>query len=226
MRAMILAAGLGTRMRPLTDHTPKPLLCAGGKPLLQHHIENLVRAGLTDIIINHAWLGEQIEQFGGDGSRFGARIRYSAETTPLETAGGIIKALPMLTEGGEDYFVVVNGDIWCDYDFARLHKPVGLARLVLVDNPPQHPQGDFRLDPGGKVRDEASPRLTFSGISCLHEGLFAGQQPNQPLPLAPMLRAAMSQGLVEGEHYRGQWFDIGTPERLQALDQQLNTLRE
>lgn len=220
MKAMILAAGLGTRMRPLTDHTPKPLLQAGGKPLLQYHIENLVRAGFRDILINHAWLGRQIEDFGGDGSRFGARIRYSAEGTPLETAGGIVKALPLLTEE-EDCFVVVNGDVWCDYDPARLVRPRGLAHLVLVDNPPQHPQGDFHLTSEGEVRNGPEPRLTFSGISCLHKDLFAGQPSGQPLALAPLLRAAMDQGLVSGEHYRGHWFDIGTPERLQALDQAL-----
>src|SRR5690606_2349335 len=154
MKAMILAAGLGTRMRPLTDHTPKPLLQAGGKALLQYHIENLVRAGFTDIVINHAWLGAQIEAFCGDGSRFGARIRFSPEGTPLETAGGIVRALPLLTDQGEECFVVVNGDVWCDYDFSRLSRPQGLAHLVLVDNPPQHRQGDFHLDALGKVREQ------------------------------------------------------------------------
>lgn len=221
MKAMILAAGLGTRMRPLTDQTPKPLLAAGGKALLQYHIENLVGAGFTDIVINHAWLGAQIETFCGDGSRFGARIRFSPEGTPLETAGGIVRAMALLTDDGEDCFVVVNGDVWCDYDFSRLTRPQGLAHLVLVDNPPQHRQGDFHLDTQGKVREQGEPRLTFSGISCLHEGLFAGQPRDQALALAPLLRSAMSQGLVQGEHYQGRWFDIGTPERLQALDQLL-----
>lgn len=225
MKAMILAAGLGTRMRPLTDHTPKPLLQAGGKPLLQYHIENLVRAGFRDLVINHAWLGDQIVRFAGDGSRFGARIRFSPEGSPqegspLETGGGILNALPLLTED-DDCFLVINGDIWCDYDPSRLARPRGLARLVLVDNPPQHPQGDFYLDESGQVHETGPGRLTFAGISCLHRDLFAGAPAGQPLPLAPLLRQAMARGLVQGEHYRGHWFDIGTPERLAALDQAL-----
>lgn len=220
MKAMILAAGLGTRMRPLTNHTPKPLLQVGGKPLLQYHIENLVRAGYRDIVINHAWLGQQIEDFGGDGSRFGARFHYSAEEAPLETAGGILKALPLLTEE-DDCFVVVNGDVWCDYNLGQLRRPRGLAHLVLVDNPPQHPQGDFHLTADGQVHHTQEPRLTFSGISCLHKDLLAGYPSGQPLALAPLLRQAMDRGQVSGEHYRGHWFDIGTPQRLQALDQAL-----
>jgi len=220
MKAMILAAGLGARMRPLTDHTPKPLLQVGGKPLLQYHIENLVRAGFRDIVINHAWLGQQIEDFGGDGRRFGAHLRYSAEETPLETAGGILQALPLLTDE-DDCFVVVNGDVWCDYDLAQLNRPQGLAHLVLVDNPPQHPQGDFHLKTDHQVHYTGEPRLTFSGISCLHQDLLTGYPSGQPLALAPLLRQAMDRGLVSGEHYRGHWFDIGTPQRLQALDQKL-----
>ncbi len=218
MRAMILAAGLGKRMRPLTDHTPKPLLQAGGRMLIEYHIEALVRAGVREIVINHARLGLSIEQALGDGARYGAAIRYSAEGGhPLETGGGIYHALPLL--GGAP-FVVVNADIWTDYPFARLPETLeGLAHLVLVDNPPHHAAGDFALR-DGRVTGHAGPRLTYSGIGVYHPRLFAGCEPGI-FPLAPLLREAMRSNGVSGEHYPGRWLDIGTPERLHTLDQQL-----
>lgn len=225
MRAMILAAGRGERMRPLTDHTPKPLLPVGGKPLIAWHIERLVRAGITELVINHARLGKQIEQALGDGSRFGARIRYSDEGTALETAGGIAFALPLL---GDAPFAVINGDIWCDYDFAQLpalaaalQQHGDLAHLVLVDNPEHNPKGDFALA-DGRVTDRA-PKLTFSGIGLYQPALFAAITRGSKAPLAPLLRAQIAAGRVSGEHHRGQWLDIGTPARLDELDKQLRT---
>lgn len=214
MNAMILAAGLGTRMRPLTDTVPKPLLRVRGKALIEHLIEALVKAGLTEIVVNHSHLGQQIETALGNGSRYGADIVYSPEPDgPLETAGGIVRALPLLS----DPFVVVNGDIFTDFPFARLpHRLSGLAHLVLVDNPPQHPEGDFALA-RDRVTNEPGTRLTFSGIGVYARALFAGCGPGK-LPLAPLLRAAMSDGMVTGEHYRGMWNDVGTPERLRILD--------
>lgn len=211
MKAMILAAGRGERMRPFTDHTPKPLLPVGGKPLLQWHVEALVAAGLCDIVINHAWLGVQIEAALGDGRHLGAVIRYSAEgDTALETGGGIFKALPLL---GDAPFVVVNADIMTDYPFARLPaNPAGLAHLVLVPNPPHHPRGDFHLS-HDQVTAEDEPRLTFSGIGVYHPDLFRGQQPGR-FPLAPLLRQAMAANRVSGELHAGRWVDVGTPERL------------
>ncbi|NQD36905.1 nucleotidyltransferase family protein [Permianibacter sp. IMCC34836] len=225
MRAMILAAGRGERMRPLTDHTPKPLLPVAGKPLLQWHIERLRAAGITELVINHAWLGEQIEAMFADGSAFGVSIQWSREAAPLETLGGIVKALPLL---GAEPFLVVNGDIWCDYDFTALTTHClaannagsnALAHLVLVDNPPQHPHGDFALA-GQTVRADGAAKLTFAGIGWYQPELFRQCLPGKA-PLAPLLRAAMAQGKVSGEHFRGRWFDIGTPERLQQLDAQL-----
>ena len=217
MKAMILAAGRGERMRPLTDDTPKPLLKAGGKRLIEYHLEALAGEGFHDIVINHAHLGEQIEEVLGDGKRYGVHITYSAEGLALETGGGIFKALPLL---GDTPFLVINGDVWCDYPYARLREcRVELAHLVLVDNPPQHPQGDFVLD-GGKVHDGEGERLTFSGIGLYHPRLFAGCE-NGAFPLAPLLRKAMLEDAVSGEHYQGRWFDIGTPERLQQLDRML-----
>ncbi|MHB1514715.1 MAG: N-acetylmuramate alpha-1-phosphate uridylyltransferase MurU [Acidiferrobacteraceae bacterium] len=216
MNAMILAAGRGERMRPLTDLLPKPLLPAGDRTLIEHIVTNLGNAGFDDIIVNHAHLGAQIENLLGDGARFGVHIRYSPEPSGgLETAGGIVHALELL----EPQFVVINGDIWTDYPFARLRVPLkGLAHLVLVDNPPHHPQGDFALNgarvaPGGRM-------LTFSGIGLYSRALFASCRPGRQ-PLAPILRAAMEKHEVTGEHYRGQWFDIGTPERLQDLNHRL-----
>lgn len=217
MKAMILAAGRGERMRPLTDHTPKPLLRAGAHTLIEYHILGLVQAGIRQLIINHAHLGGQIETALGDGSRYGVEIRYSAEGEALETGGGIFRALPLL---GDAPFVVVNGDVWTDYSFARLSAPAALAHLVLVDNPPHHPAGDFVLLPDGRVSDADGPRLTFSGIGVYRPELFAACRPGK-FPLAPLLRAAMAAGQVSGEHYRGGWVDVGTPERLTALDRRL-----
>ncbi|MCO7514128.1 nucleotidyltransferase family protein [Pseudomonas guariconensis] len=212
MKAMILAAGKGERMRPLTLHTPKPLVPVAGQPLIEYHLRALARAGFTEVVINHAWLGQQIEDHLGDGSRFGLSIRYSPEGEPLETGGGIFKALPLL---GTAPFLLVNGDIWTDYDFTRLRTPLeGLAHLVLVDNPGHHGRGDFRLE-GERVLDgdEAADTLTFSGISVLAPALFEGCQPGA-FKLAPLLRKAMGEGRVSGEHYRGRWVDVGTLERL------------
>ena len=234
MRAMILAAGLGTRMRPLTDHTPKPLLRAGGDSLIGHHIRNLRGAGITELVINTAWLGEQLEAALGDGSALGVSIQWSREAAPLETAGGIRRALPLL---GDAPFLVVNGDVWTDYDFRRLPvAPDGDAHLVLVDNPPHHRDGDFLLfcnSPAlacsGKVLDNAAQAralvpagrpLTFSGIGLYRPALFQALADGEA-KLAPLLRQAMGQDRVSGEHHTGRWFDIGTPERLAALDQLL-----
>jgi len=214
MKAMILAAGRGERMRPLTDHTPKPLLVAGGMALIEYHIRALVSAGFDEIVINHAHLGMQVETALGDGHRYNARLLYSPEGTALETGGGIFRALPLL---GDEPFVVVNGDIWTDYPFAALRRPLsGLAHLVLVDNPPHHPRGDFHLE-GGRVSSEGEPKLTFSGIGLYHRALFDGCT-DGAFPLAPLLRMAMSAGKVTGEHYRGHWIDVGTPQRLSELD--------
>jgi MurNAc alpha-1-phosphate uridylyltransferase len=215
---MILAAGRGERMRPLTDATPKPLLAAGGKPLIAHLIGRLVLAGYRGIVINHSHLGEQIEDVLGDGHRYGARIVYSREPEErLETGGGIFRALPLIES---DPFLVVNGDVWTDFPFERLPRTLaGLAHLVLVNNPTHHPAGDFVLA-GERVAMEGGPRLTFSGIGLYARALFADCRPGR-FPLAPILRAAMARGLVSGEHYRGRWLDVGTPERLASLDREL-----
>ncbi|OIQ86697.1 glucose-1-phosphate thymidylyltransferase [mine drainage metagenome] len=218
---MILAAGRGERMRPLTDHTPKPLLQVGGRPLIVWHLERLARAGVRDIVINHAHLGDRIEAALGDGRQFGVRIQYSAEISALETAGGIAQALPWL---GEDPFLVVNGDVYCDIDFNHLagQPMMGvMAHLVLVDNPPQHLLGDFVLENGYLV-PEGVARLTFSGIGVYRPALFAGIIPGSRAKLAPLLRAEIEQGRVTAEHFRGHWVDVGTPERLQSLDRILN----
>jgi MurNAc alpha-1-phosphate uridylyltransferase len=224
MIAMILAAGRGERMRPLTDHTPKPLLMVGGKPLIVWHIENLVRAGITDLVINHAHLGIQIETALGDGSQFSARISYSDEGTALETAGGIAYALHLL---GEQPFAVINGDIWCDYDFA--HLPALAARmqhdnahLVLVNNPAHHLNGDFGLRDGRVT--ETLPKLTFSGIGLYKPTLFTSIVRGSKAALAPILRAQIALGKVSGEHHQGLWVDVGTPQRLAELDTQVRTL--
>ncbi|OQR33810.1 mannose-1-phosphate guanylyltransferase [Pseudomonas sp. Bc-h] len=216
MKAMILAAGKGERLRPLTLHTPKPLVRAGGVPLIEYHLRALQVAGFTDVVINHAWLGQQIEDYLGDGQRLGLNIRYSPEGEPLETGGGIFRALPLL---GDEPFLVVNGDIWTNCDFTALNAPIkGLAHLVLVDNPLHHPAGDFALV-GGEVRDDANlPRLTYSGIAVLHPQLFAGCS-DGAFKLAPLLRDAMAKGLVTGEHFTGRWVDVGTHERLAEVEQ-------
>ncbi|MGE0081916.1 MAG: N-acetylmuramate alpha-1-phosphate uridylyltransferase MurU [Thiohalomonadaceae bacterium] len=218
MKAFILAAGRGERMRPLTDQTPKPLLKVGGKRLIEYHLEALVAAGFRDVVINHAHLGQMIEEALGDGSRYGARIQYSAEGTALETGGGICKALPLLGPGP---FVVVNGDVWTDYPFERLRRaPAGLAHLVLVPNPPQHAEGDFVLATDGQVRAEGEPRLTYSGLGIFRPELFLDCPPGR-FPLAPLLRLAMAHGRVTGELWTGAWTDVGTPERLAELDRSL-----
>jgi MurNAc alpha-1-phosphate uridylyltransferase len=229
MKAMILAAGLGTRMRPLTDHTPKPLLEVGGKPLIVWHIENLVRAGFTELVINTAWLGEKLAKALGDGAAFGAKITWSHEGEPLETAGGLVKALPLL---GNTPFLVVNGDIWLRYDFAHLRTSYAhmerLAHLVLVSNPAHNGKGDFALQ--GRifagvectVRNDGEPRLTFAGVSVLHPQLFAGLAEGKR-PLAPLLREAITREQVTGEYFAGPWVDVGTPERLVELDGQIRS---
>ncbi len=215
MRAMVLAAGRGERMRPLTAHTPKPLLEVGGKALIEYHLAALQQAGVNDVIINHAWLGEQIESRLGNGDRYGLRIEYSPEIPEaLETAGGIVQALARL---GTEPFIVINGDTWCDYPLQRLpHHPDGLAHLVMVDNPAHNPQGDFCLN-NGSLQAEGESKLTYSGIGVYHPQLFAGLEPGIR-PLAPLLKKAMASNQVKGEHYRGYWYDIGTPERLAELD--------
>jgi MurNAc alpha-1-phosphate uridylyltransferase len=217
MKAMILAAGRGERMRPLTDSLPKPLLLVAGKPLIAHHIERLAAAGIRQLVINHAHLGEMVEAQLGDGATWGVEIQYSAEETALETGGGIFRALPLL---GEAPFLVVNGDVWCDVDFSRLQLPPGmLAHLLLVPNPAHHPGGDFVLQ-GERVIDGEGERLTFGGIGVYHPQLFAACQPGA-FPLAPLLRAAMAEGKVSGIHHQGYWVDVGTPERLRNLEKRL-----
>ena len=220
MKAMILAAGRGVRMRPLTDTRPKSLLAAGGKPLIVWQLEKLAQAGFTEAVINHAHLGNMIEAALGDGSRFGLSIRYSAEREALETAGGIALALPLL---GTQPFLVTNADIYSDYDFAALaglDLQDRLAHLVLVDNPPHHPRGDFALE-AGRVRETGESLLTFSGIGVYAPRLFGGIPAKAKVALAPLLRKAMAAQRVSGEHYHGRWHDIGTAERLQALDAEL-----
>lgn len=215
---MILAAGRGERMRPLTERTPKPLLPVGGKPLLQYHLEKLAAAGFEDVVVNVSWLGEQIEDFV-EASSCACRIHWSREAEPLETAGGIIQALPAL---GEAPFALVNGDIWTDFpfeNFRSIRAPVGGAHLVLVDNPAQHPDGDFSLDGAGRLAREGR-RFTYAGLGVYDPALFAGSAPGKQ-PLLPFLLAAIGDGLLTGEHYGGRWEDVGTPERLAALDAEL-----
>jgi N-acetyl-alpha-D-muramate 1-phosphate uridylyltransferase len=241
--AMILAAGRGERMRPLTDHTPKPLLEVGGMPLIVWHVERLRAAGFTHIVINHAHLGQQIEAALGNGTAFGVSIDYSREVSALETAGGIATALPLIEN---EVFTVVNGDIYCEYDFGRLAEPLARladghdqAHLVLVDNPPHHLAGDFVLDGSRVVTSPLTPyvlgttgakdgipcghpsRLTFSGIGVYHRALFDHTRAGEKAPLAPLLRLAIDAGRVSGEHYAGRWEDVGTPARLKALDEEL-----
>lgn len=212
MRAMILAAGKGERMRPLTLHTPKPLIPVAGVPLIEYHLRALAQAGVTEVVINHAWLGDRIEAHLGDGARFGLQIVYSKESQPLETGGGIYQALPLL---GADPFILVNGDVFTDYDFAVLQKPLQcLAHLVLINNPEHHLEGDFSLEEG-RVLAPTTATLTYSGIAVLHPELFAGCQAGA-FKLAPLLRQAIAQGQVSGEQFNGCWIDVGTPERLAA----------
>lgn len=227
---MILAAGRGERMRPLTDHCPKPLLPAGGKPLLQWHIEALAAVGITNIVINHAHLGQQIENHFGDASTLGVQLSYSPEATALETAGGIRKALSLL---GDEPFLVINGDVACEWPVAKARQiaadwtPGQLAHLVMVSNPVHNLKGDFALR-GGVVKqaeaDEAA--FTFSGIGVYHPDLFSSLQIGEVAKLAPLLRQAMAAGKVQGELFSGFWMDIGTPQRLEELDQRLNSARK
>lgn len=220
MHAMILAAGRGQRLRPLTDTTPKPLLEVGDKPLIEHHLERLATAGVEHVVINLAWLGEQIRAHLGDGRRWGLQLHYSVEPGgALETAGGIVQALPLL---GDRPFMVVNGDVLTDYPFASLTdlQPPGTAHLVLVDNPEHHPKGDFALPddsplPHCRLPQTGKPALTFSGIALYRPDFFAGLAPGRR-PLAPLLREAIARRQVTGEHYRGKWLDVGTRERLAA----------
>lgn len=217
MKAMILAAGLGTRLRPLTLTTPKPLVLVSGKPLIVYHIESLAKAGFTDIVINHAWLGDQIEEALGDGSHWGVSITYSPEQEPLETGGGIFRVLNRLSENGEP-FVVINGDIMTDFDFSvlsNLHPAV--AHLVFVPNPEHHPDGDFSCTSDGTVSLQAD-KMTFSGISVLTPALFAGCE-NTAFALGPLLKNAISAGQVSGMIHSGAWIDVGTHERLKQAEQ-------
>lgn len=220
MKAMILAAGRGERMRPLTDHLPKPLLAVGELPLIGHHLTALAQAGIRDIVINHAWLGPLIEQQLGTGEDYQVHIRYSAEgATGLETAGGILRALPLL---GDAPFIVVNGDVFTDYPFAQLQQNRAkeiLAHLVLVPNPVQHPQGDFGFDTKtGLALTASAVQWTYSGIGWFRPEFFANIGPG-PQKLAPFLREAMSKQQVTAEIYHGEWADIGTPERLAQINQ-------
>ena len=231
MKALILAAGLGERMRPLTNTTPKPLLQAGGKPLIAWHLEKLAALGATDVVVNTSWLAPQFPTALGDGARWGLRLHYRFEgDTPLETGGGMHNALGLLADAP---FLAVNGDVWTDFDFSLLPaEPPGLAHLVLVDNPPQHPAGDFALHDDGRVDSEGEPRLTFAGIGMYRASLFdewraiigdaPGVDETPPrFKLAPLLRAAMARGQVAGTHHAGRWTDVGTPERLAELDASL-----
>lgn len=215
MKAMLLAAGRGERMRPLTDTIPKPLLRIGGQTMIERHVLALARAGITELVINHAHLGEQLVAALGDGHAYGVGITWSAEPAgALETGGGIFKALPLL---GDAPFLVVNADIWTDFPFAELPAEIdGLAHLVMVDNPEHHSGGDFSLS-AGRLSQRGPAMLTFSGIGVYRPALFAGCSPGA-FPLGPLLRKAMDAEQVSGEHYRGSWFDIGTPERLEAVN--------
>ena len=236
MKALIFAAGLGERMRPLTDATPKPLLVVGGKPLIGWHLEKLAALGMREVVVNTSWLAPQFPRTLGDGAHWGLRLHYAFEgDTPLETGGGMHNALPLIVDdGGSDApFIAINGDIWTDYDFARLpHAPTGAAHLVLVDNPPQHPHGDFALRTGGSIASDGAAKLTFAGIGVYRPSLFAdwraviGAAPGAGavpprFKLAPLLRAAMAHDAATGEHHHGRWTDVGTPQRLAQLDAEL-----
>ena len=229
--ALIFAAGLGERMRPLTDHTPKPLLSVGGKPLIEWHLEKLARAGVHYVVINTSHLAEQFPATLGDGSRWGLRIRYAYEgPTPLETGGGMLNALPLL---GAEPFIAISGDVWCDADFAALPaEPVGLAHLLMVDNPPHHAEGDFALDEHDVLHESGEPKLTFSGIGVFRREFLRDWQAVVETPthtsaspasfrLRPMLLHAMAQHAVTGSHHDGRWTDVGTPGRLQQIDAEL-----
>lgn len=235
MKAMILAAGFGERLRPLTEKTPKPLLPVGGKPLIQYHVENLAAVGVRELVINVSWLGEQIRDFLGDGSQFGVDIQWSAEEQPLETGGGIKRALPLL---GDAPFLLVNGDVWSDYDFSSLVSPPFEhqqgAHLVLVPNPEHNPSGDFaltavdgcalsRVDYADDTHSNTVETYTFSGISLMNPALFADfKAPSERFPLRDVLAGSIRGGGVFGELYNGNWCDVGTVERLAQLNQQLS----
>lgn len=246
MKAMILAAGRGERMRPLTDFTPKPLLKVGGKPLIVWHLERLAKAGFIEIVINHAHLGQQIEDTLGNGAQWGLSIQYSPEKVALETAGGIANAIDLLTNDGRksEPFLVVNGDTFTDFDFAGLaHLPThwpfkgggggegkivqNLVHLILVDNPPQHARGDFAIEfknqSNGILKNDGAQMLTFSGVGVYHPDLLADIVKGQPAKLAPLLRKAIDNNAATAQYYQGIWHDIGTPERLQSLDKELTS---
>jgi MurNAc alpha-1-phosphate uridylyltransferase len=231
-RALVFAAGKGERMRPLTDDTPKPLLAAGGKPLVEWHLEKLAAIGVREVVLNIAWLAERFEPALGDGSRWGLRLHYSREgQEPLETGGGMLHALRLL---GDAPFIAVNGDTWSDFDFGRLPtRPRAMAHLVMVDNPAQHPGGDFHLDADGTLRGDGAPKLTYSGIGVYDPrildgwreviGPAAGVERSPPrFKLAPLLFAAMARGEIHGERHAGRWTDVGTPQRLGELDRALS----
>jgi len=221
MKAMILAAGRGTRMKHLTDKTPKPMLPVADKPLIAHHVQRLVKAGFTEIVINHAYLGEQIEQYLGDGKDYGCHIQYSHEEQALETGGGILQALPLLVNEREPCFAVVNGDVWSDMDYRLLNHSIHHdAHLFLVGNPSHNPSGDFYLHDGKVQIAGGGNAYTFSGLSILHKNLFKDCQLGA-FKLAPLLKKAMQSELVTGELYHGYWLDVGTPERLQEINQRL-----
>lgn len=220
MKAFILAAGRGERMRPLTDHTPKPLLMAGGKPLIVWHLERLAAAGFKEIVINHAHLGAQIEAALGDGSNWGLHIQYSPEPPgALETAGGIAQALPLLGDGA---FLVVNGDVYCDWDFQRAEQLTATtAHLVMVENPVHHRSGDFSLQANHVVLADSEQTLTYAGIGVFSPSFFAGIEPGSVMKLRPLLDAAIAAGTLTGERHSGRWVDVGTPQRLAELDKEL-----
>lgn len=230
MKALIFAAGLGERMRPLTDTTPKPLLHVGGKPLIEWHLEKLAALGVRDVVVNTSWLADQFPAALGDGARWHLRLHYAFEgDTPLETGGGMLNALPLL---GDAPFLLVNGDVWTDIDFATLPRaPRGLAHLVMVDRPPQATHGDFALDADGCVRADGDHKLTYAGVGVYRPQLLDGWRDiiamptlahgKPKFPLAPLLRAYMAHGAITGEHHRGRWTDVGTPERLARLDADL-----
>ncbi len=240
MKALIFGAGKGERMRPLTEHTPKPLLEVGGKPLIVWHLEKLAALGIRDVVINTAWLADRLPATLGDGSRWGLRLHYAYEgAEPLETGGGMLHALPGLRDATDqrEPFLAINGDIWCDYDLARLpREPIGLAHLLLVANPEHNPRGDFALDADGRMHSDGAARLTFAGIGVYQPELLTGWRDvvgdapgvNDVPPrfkLAPVLRAAMARGEVTGERFGGAWTDVGTPQRLMELDARLREKR-
>lgn len=231
-RALVFAAGKGERMRPLSNDTPKPLLEAGGKRLVEWHLEKLAAIGIREVVLNVAWLADRFEPALGNGSRWGLRLHYSHEgAEPLETGGGMLHALRLL---GDAPFIAVNSDIWTDYDFSRLPtRPRAMAHLVMVDNPPQHADGDFRLEANGTLRGDGAPKLTYSGIGVYDPRILTGwrdvigRAPGTELSpprfkLAPLLFDAMARGEIHGEYHRGRWTDVGTPERLEQLDRELS----